>query len=167
MAHFAVGNMWRHMSQATRIFVTTNNTLNARNELIMGRGAAVEATKISPNIAQRFGQQLLQHREEHGDKPYGILLDDRSKLGAFQVKDHWAHPAKLELIAYSTGLLNEYARSKPEDTFYLNFPGIGYGKLNIDDVLDTIRILPDNVMLWTLYQAPNIPRGKARTAQRV
>lgn len=154
MSFVKFGNMWMNTHEADRIFVTTNATLDSREHLVMGRGAALEAQKYVPDIAAVFGKMLTLHRKSYGkeDVPYGLLLDDQSKLGAFQVKDHWAHHAKPELIEYSTEMLRTHARIHEDKVFFLNFPGVGYGGLTVDDVIGYLQELPDNVWIWTKYK---------------
>jgi hypothetical protein len=157
MAYFAHGQMWREWNRARCVFVTTNGTINKQGELVMGRGAADEAKRLVPGIARRFGEQATNHYLQWGsEEPYGLLLDTKSTIGAFQVKYHWAHRAKLELIEYSAAMLRDYALEKPDKQVFLNFPGIGFGKLNLDEVLERLEILPDNVVLWTRFKLPQL-----------
>ncbi len=63
-------------------------------------------------------------------------MNDRSidlVLKTWYPKDHSLHREILD---------------RPHITVALNFPGIGYGGLNRNEVLPIISILPDNVEIW-------------------
>jgi hypothetical protein len=139
------GDMWTD-SHADVILVTGNATVNAAGRLVMGRGAALEATVRYPGCAKVFGGELIKHNV------YGILVHPtlfNPLLGVFQVKYAWSDPAVPALISSSAERLRFMAETEWADKrIALNFPGIGNERLKQEDVLPLIENLPDNVTVW-------------------
>lgn len=151
---FVKGNLWDEIDEANIILVSSNATLNGRKELVMGRGAAKEASKRFPAFAWEAGQ-MLQERNVVG-KVYGMVHDVlyvRKKpktfmVGLFQVKYHWKYDASLELIGFSAGQLFMYAWTHQLTRIVMNFPGTGAGRLERELVLPFLKPLPDNVIIY-------------------
>lgn len=120
-------------------FVTTNSYVNSRGELVMGRGAALQAKQRYSDVPKLAGKYIF-----HLSK-YGLCHIPQYQLGLFQVKYHFKDRADLDLIRYSFGLLEMYA-AQTCGTIAMNFPGIGYGGLDRNDVLDVMRE----------YELPNV-----------
>ena len=53
------GNMWEIDTDC--LFITTNGFVKRDGSAVMGRGCALEATKIIPNIAKSLGQAIARH----------------------------------------------------------------------------------------------------------
>lgn len=131
--------------------VTANAYINSKGELVMGRGAALEAKQRYPDIPRMAGTKLkeiavIQTGTIGAYARYGVLLLPH-RLGLFQVKLHFKDYALLSLIGMSTYMLLSICQSNPEMTVAMNFPGIGYGGLDPEVVLPIIRILPDTVTI--------------------
>jgi hypothetical protein len=160
------GNMWKD-SMADLFLFTGNATLNSQLHLVMGRGAALEAKHRFPNCDRTFGSLLLLRAKVDFSKlkgttllqinkriqaagPYGVLLHPDIALGVFQVKWHYLECALPELIAHSVKDLAALARQyqSRNKTIAMNFPGIGYGRLDEDRVLPLLDRLPDCVEVW-------------------
>ncbi len=142
-----VGDIWKYEKEADLIVITTNSYVKHNGELVMGRGFAYEAKRRYPELPKLFGRKV----QEIGSRYGFVVVGTRGKLfGAFQVKYHFKYPASLELIRFSTEKLKTYAERKPEMTIFLNFPGIGNGKLRDEEkeIADIISVLPDNVVVW-------------------
>lgn len=132
--------------------VTTNSTITKQMTLVMGRGAALEANKYFPNINRDAG--LAIHNLFGNLSKYGFLVVKHSLsedyLGLFQVKYYFSAAADLDLISYSTEALIKWIENcnVRYKTFHMNFPGIGFGRLDYDEVFKIIEILPDNVFVY-------------------
>lgn len=139
------GNMWEKLGESDYIFFTGNSYITKDGRLVMGRGAAKQCLQLFPKIDIEFGKRI-EHLED-----YGLVVLDKTptKIGVFQVKRKFKNVASLDLIFKSTLQLSGLAKTNPDKQFELNYPGIGYGKLEIRDVDPIIRILPDNVRIWT------------------
>ena len=147
---YVVGDLWDELPRADVILVTTNATLNAKNELIMGRGAALEAAQRYPRLPYWLGKELLK-RNAVG-KLYGIMgigrqNDSNALIGAFQVKCHWRDDARLEIVAFSAGQLMEIAAVYQR--IALNCPAIGNRRLAARDVVSILSPLPSHVYIYT------------------
>jgi hypothetical protein len=150
MPTFVKGNLWDEVGRADLILVTANSTLNSRGELVMGKGAALEAKQRYPWLPGEAGRAI---RAKGGSGTYyGALafpprLDaPDTDIGILQVKIHWHEPARLSLIELSLKGLAE--TSIHYTRIALNFPGIGAGQLNREDVLPLLECLPDNVFIY-------------------
>lgn len=67
--------------------------------------------------------------------------------GLFQVKRHFNESADLAIINKSGLMLAELLeKANPHVEIFMNYPGIGYGGLERDEVETVIgNVLPDNV----------------------
>lgn len=127
------------------ICITTNATIKANGELVMGAGTAFQAKKRMPDIALQWGQQLRAAGLEN--RMYGLFLKYNNYL-AFQTKIFWRDKSNLHIIKNSVKDLDQIARHFPKARFGLPFPGIGYGQLSPKDVLPLLESLPDNVIVF-------------------
>lgn len=152
MPIYEVGDMWSIFDSTDHFLITTNCHCRGDGALVMGRGIAAEAKRRFPNLPHLLGDAI---RNGAGNK-YLILQSPDSPLAAFQVKFHWADDAQPGLIEQSAHLLSAWATNRPEERFDLNFPGIGNGRLKIEDVLPRLDIadLPSNVHIWTKHPLP-------------
>lgn len=142
-----IGDLWDSKDEI--ILVTTNSFVKKNGELVMGRGAAKEAKELFPDFSLDLGYEITNI---YGKK-YGIIIIPYDRydrlLGAFQVKYNWWEDADLDLIKFSTEILCKEMNENFNDLkCSLNFPGIGNGRLKYDDVLDIVKVLPDNVSLY-------------------
>lgn len=146
------GNMWDAYAEADRFVVTTNAVISQNGELVMGRGAALEAKTRFPHLPAKAAALIKEKASwQFKDDPkclpvYGFLEIPNSKLGIFQVKYHFQEPANLELIRISTAMLALYAERHDDEKIVLNAPG---DKLSRSEVWPIVETLPDNVEVWT------------------
>lgn len=136
------GDMWSAWGKVDLFLITTNSTV-VNQRLVMGRGIAREARDHFPGLDYEIGK--------HIQKDYGLLVSPHwpeKKLGCFQVKYHWRNPAYLSIIVLSTVMLDVWCQEHPGAKVALNFPGIGNGRLAVEDVLLVIKHLPDTVQVW-------------------
>ena len=140
------GNMWQNYGVANhKLLITTNSFVKSNGELVMGRGIAYEAKDKFPDLPRKCGETILGLNAHL--KFYGVVMINET-LGIFQVKYNWSDNALLKLIEGSTIMLDKLARTNNKLTFNLNFPGIGNGHLNYNQVFPIVKRLPDNVILW-------------------
>ena len=154
MPTYRTGDMFAHIDECDRMYVTTNATLRKDGALVMGRGAALQAKKYNPTLPYRLGSVLKGYSEGakicDGLPIYGLIHYTCLKIAGFQVKYHYRDRADLALIVVSSMMLR-YIASNRRRTLFLNFPGIGNGGLDIEDVKPYLDIyLPDNVHVWSL-----------------
>jgi len=148
-----IGNLWDYTDKADVLIFTGNSFIKRNGELVMGRGMALEVKKRYPFVPKLIGELI---RSYPNPRKYGLAILENLKLpfkiGSFQVKYHFRDPANMELIRYSTSLLREYAEKNQHLTVFLNFPGIGYGRLKRleGEIKRIISELPDNVYIWKL-----------------
>ena len=113
-------------------FVTTNSFIKKNGELVMGRGAALEAKQRYPNLPFIAGKYIT-----HLDI-YGVMVLPGSGVHLFQVKYHWNECAMPGLIEHSFVKLHMFLEVY-KGTVALNFPGIGNGQLARADVLPIVE----------------------------
>lgn len=152
-----VGDLWEapkvfhSENESNLILVTANSTLNKQGELVMGRGAAKEARDKFPGFAKLMGEIIAWNGYEGG--LYGISIafgrwrHQGATLGTFQVKRHYKDRASLRIIQESARRLHENTRSFKH--IFLNFPGIGNGRLAYERVLPILLLLPLKTYLFT------------------
>ena len=140
-----------HVPSNNVLMFTANSDLKTNRELVMGKGNAKIVRDMFPGIAAMFGQVLQSqaHLATQGGV-YGLKMVQYNNLaiGAFQTKTNWNKSADLQVIGYSTYLLNEIARSRTDLTFHLPMPGVGNGHLSVQQVWEVIKCLPDNVYIY-------------------
>jgi len=139
------GDMWTAWDRADLFLITTNSYLKSPGVLVMGRGVARQARDRFPGLDKTLGM----HIDHLGC--YGLLISPlwpERKLGLFQVKGHFSHPADLDLITKSTRELVDWCLAHPSAEVHLNFPGIGNGQLKAEEVMPVITALPDSVHVW-------------------
>jgi len=161
------GDLWKPAPHPAIYTVTTNASINSNGELVMGRGAAYQATQRIPGIAKEAAEVVSAFRgyftmtpeSKREISPYGFLVvryprPDEGKygFGIFQVKETWDQPAQLPLIQLSMNTLRQYAHWNKGVTIRLNFPGIGNGKLSRSEVQPILRDLPENIHIF--YKEP-------------
>lgn len=138
------------------VIVTTNGMLRSSNQhLVMGGGAAKEARDRIQGVETLCGKAIVSYgtQEASGEWRYGFLpisqrlVYQQYGFGIFQTKYHWQQKSDLNLIRFSTEMLCAYALEHSDQTFQLNYPGVGLGGLIPNDVFPIIRTLPANVIV--------------------
>jgi hypothetical protein len=143
------GNMWDVYEESDLFCITTNSYVTGSGHLVMGRGIAEEAAEKFPELPAAFGSLILDYARDSSTKiNYYLVHHVALHMAAFQVKYHYRHPARIELIKGATKKLSQMARERPTWRFDLNFPGVGYGGLERDLVLKAIQRMPDNIHIW-------------------
>jgi hypothetical protein len=132
------------MNEAHKVLVTGNSFIKKDGSLVMGRGAAKQLASLYPNLPYQLGTKISAFTK---NGVYGVILVD--DLGVFQVKYHFKDNARRDLITKSSEQLCFLANILPEETIFLNYPGIGNGRLNKNVVSPILEMLPDNVHVWT------------------
>lgn len=138
------------------IVVTANNTIKQDGCLVMGAGAALDASVRIPALPKEAGEQILMlhgRTEDYGfivvREPVGV----KTGIALLQTKRYFNDPSKLTLVGFSLYKLMLHAWEHPGWNYRLNFPGIGYGKLDRATVLPLLMDLPENI---TIVERPYV-----------
>jgi len=147
MVHIVREDLWQHPGNPGMIVVSTNSTIKTNGVLVMGRGAALQAKEHIPGIDEECGAAVKK-----GGTSYGFLVireptETVAGFGIFQVKQHYSNIADVRLIESSVAKLLEYTIVHPRVRVRMNFPGIGYGRLDRDVVRPLLEKLPDSVTI--------------------
>lgn len=157
------GDMWSAWDEADLFLITTNACIKPDSRLVMGAGIARQARVKWPGIDLRTGAALRGKSDRQIDftlngrqytllePEYNLLVSSdwpRLKFGLFQVKRHFHTDASIGIIEQSAAELALWCASRPDSQVHLNFPGIGNGRLEKDQVLPIIEKLPDSVHVW-------------------
>lgn len=120
--------------------ITTNGTVKANGEAVMGRGCAAEAKRRWPSLPKNLGIQL----SNWGLKPYVLTTDGKdptiTQVMCFPVKYEWMQAASLTLIKQGmielTTQLHEYGKLSRyyNGVILMPRPGCGNGRLTWDKV---------------------------------
>lgn len=138
------GDMWSRFEEVDHFYITTNATIRKDGALVMGRGIARQAKQRLKGIDFLLGREIQNVGELYGL----IRAGSPTPVGGFQVKYHWSDKADPALIAYSAIKLREEALRFADQSFCLNYPGIGNGRLRVAEVAPILEVLPDNVEVW-------------------
>ena len=139
------GNIWLMLANTNLLLFTSNSTLKENGHLVMGAGIAKEVKERFPMFPELLGNKIKAI--DKVDKWYGVLTSPNYRIGAFQTKDDWRLPSKLELIEYSTEMLIQIASNY--ERIDMPVPGCQNGGLQYKDVEPIIKRLPDNVHIWS------------------
>jgi len=123
---------------------TGNSTVKNNGAIVMGRGAALQVRDTYLGIDLSFGSLI-----PISTSLMWVTVAPSQVLGWFKVKNHWADPAELSLIKAAVTELKTLASERPSMLFHMNYPGIGNGKLSVDDVSEIVQTLPDNVLIYS------------------
>lgn len=136
-------NIWS-LSPKTWRCITTNGTVK-NGQLIMGKGVALEAKKLHPNITYAIGDFVTRWGN------ICMVLDDYYLI-TFPTKNMWWERSNKDLIYKSALQLIEFLDSgRVIAPVYLPFPGIGAGGLQKRHVRKLLEpILDDRVILTTI-----------------
>jgi hypothetical protein len=150
MPRFAVGNILEQYNGRDLLLFTANSVISG-NGLVMGKGAALDFKRAFPHLPFALAG-LMRERGIDSAGDFGLLvvndLEGQPTLGAFQTKRHWKHPSQLEIIEASLERLSQHLL-ETDQTVHLNFPGVGLGKLNRNQVLPLLEGLPERVTIWS------------------
>lgn len=113
------------------ICITTNAVTDKSGNAIMGRGCALEARKLIPNIDQRLGY----HLRSRGNHVHELGTWQQKRIFSFPVKHHWRDLAHVGIIAQSCEELIEWVNGaldsgKTIPVIALPRPGCGAGGLS-------------------------------------
>lgn len=162
MLNFKRGDMFKEVVNEP-VFVTLNSFIKKDGTLYMARGAGLGALRRVPGADVKFGELIRKHgiitKNDFGNKfhKYGIVYDQETKMGAFQIKYHLNDNPDLELIKYSATMLAGFSHAYSNATINLNFPGLGNDRENRPELY---RILEDafrnvDITLWRLENIEN------------
>lgn len=149
-------DLWERFGEpGHRIAISTNGFVKKNGEAVMGRGCALQATKLFPGIALRFGRWL----KKNGNVPGYLFIDDPVLVAAsnhptadclmiLPVKHNWWQKADIRLICTSATFLMQEAEKCPDWVFHVPRLGCGNGRLEWEsDVRPWMVGLPDNVVV--------------------
>jgi len=138
------GNLWDFNGVKC---ITTNGTIKANGRAVMGRGCALEASKMFAGIDLLLGQLIKNKGNQVFDLSWWLTKWVTDTSGArypreaqyiisFPVKHQWFEKADLDLIAKSAKELYQLTNTKDFDdiNIYLPRPGCGNGKLKWEQV---------------------------------
>lgn len=138
-------DLWTRVDMPVVYLVTTNAVINKAGELVMGRGAALQAKSKIPGIARECAITVKELGGVYGLGIVRVPTKEKAGFGIFQVKYAWHEPANLRLIEKSVARLCEWCADHPFTKVRMNYPGIGNGKLKREDVEPLLAPLPDTV----------------------
>lgn len=147
------GNLWE--SNADVILVTANSYLKNDGSLAMGKGAALEMKNRFPKLPHVFGEFIKNKCGHLGF--YGVCISPENNFsGVLQTKYHYKDESTIDLIEKSLMELTEHMDLFAENVGYMqnvavNYPGIGFGKLSMDEVEPTLYKVCENYPIGFYY----------------
>lgn len=137
-------DLW--ISRDSLILTSGNSFITKKGKLVMGRGAAKQARNKFPDLDWYLGNYIYSTCGHLGF--YGVALDINQANGVFQTKFHFKNNSTLEIIKQSVYVLNMFLESYPNLTVSMNYPGIGLGNLNEEQVYPVIVNLSNRVTVY-------------------
>jgi len=133
------GDLWDHHGL---IGVTTNGVIKSNGELVMGKGIALQAAQLYPNLPKLLGDAVAIH----GNK---LLYVKAYDIVSFPTKNHWRDKSDIDLILQSSIELYTLLKQLSFPDYFMTRPGCGNGGLNWrTEVKPVIELLfPDNVTI--------------------
>jgi hypothetical protein len=125
------GDFWTVQGDAR--CVTTNGTLRANGNAIMGKGMALQAKQRYPKLEYTLGK-LIQKYGNHTFKLGNGLI-------SFPTKRHWREDSDIELIKRSAQELVSILKDDPAKRVLLTRPGCGNGNLDWEDVRPILQTI--------------------------
>lgn len=126
--------------QLPNIYLFTGNPIRRKDGgLVMGRGAAKQLRDSYPGLDRVINTD--------GVLDWTMINPDQW-IGWFKVKHHWRDAADLALIQEATSQLTRIATQRPEYRFHINYPGVGNGRVSVDQVEPILVQLPDNIYVY-------------------
>jgi hypothetical protein len=151
MPTYVTGELWDELNKADLLLVTTNSTLNARSELVMGAGAAGAMKERFPYLPALFGRYIAKMGYVNG--LYGFQFAKHptytTQLGIFQTKKYYNNPSTPEIIAFSAGMLCANIYHYNFGRVAMNFPGSGLDGLSKYTLKPLLEPLPKNVYIYS------------------
>ena len=117
------GNIWHYHPDDT-VCITINKVIG-KNGLIMGKGIALQAKELYPELPKQWASmvsKILDYNVTFYDKEHNLI--------ATQTKEHWRNPSKLEIIKKSLFYLVKIAEFYGMPRIYLPPLGCGNGGLD-------------------------------------
>lgn len=129
------GNIWDFYNKGHWIVITTNGTVKATGEAIMGKGVALQAKRRFPRLPKELGARLKGCAMPYGKFSRGndMKIFYQYNIITFPVKHQWFQEADLALIEESCRQLQVGCHGNI-DTKYMVRPGCGNGGLDWKDV---------------------------------
>ena len=118
---------------AEYLCITTNGTVKKNGEANMGRGNALEASRLLPWIPEKLGNMI----SEHGSRVHYL----GGRIFSFPVEETWVSQADIKLVEKSARQLKHLADEMKPGRIYLPVPGSGGGGLDgkkVESLLDSI-----------------------------
>lgn len=134
------GDLWQEARKYDAICITTNGYVKTNGEAVMGRGIALQAAKLYPELPRLLGREL----RIWGNVPRLLSFTGQYAIFSFPVKHKWNESADLELIAKSCNLMMIEANKNRYINVLLPKPGCGNGGLNYEQVRPIIKKLLDD-----------------------
>lgn len=157
--------LWRHPGNPGMIVVTSHASVDAHGCLQMCTGPELEAVRRIPGIERQCGSQIIDLgiEEIYGFLPVRPPQPDQHKVGfgLFQTKRSKDEQADLEIIQASMERLRQYLEAHEKLKIRMNFPGIGNGGLEPDQVVARLAPLPRRVTVCHRGEANGILEPRA------
>lgn len=147
------GNLWDGPEEIKCI--TTCGNIDKGGQLVMGAGIALQAKEKYPGLPTYAARRIYNHINKNVAL-YGFVIcqtdenySPQNYIGLFQSKLNWWDNSGLALIGHSVIEMNKELQLWDDiKSFSLNFPGIGYGGLNRNEVLPILKDLDDRVTVY-------------------
>lgn len=139
------GDIWDYYNKGNWIVITTNGTIKANGEAVMGKGIALQARERFPNLPKELGRKL---------RVFGLtpIAFHSIKILTFPVKLDWWQNSSLSLIEEGCKSLVEHFSKLNTDAVYMVRPGCGNGQLDWEEVKPILEAYLDDRFIVVNYE---------------
>lgn len=128
------------------VYLFTGNPIIAgHGGIVMGAGAAKQVRDTYKGIDKAFASLIKEKRKR---LLAFVEWEDGMFVGWAKVKKNWKLNADLEIVEQMLLQLAKAAKDRPSVTFHMNYPAIGNGRIDINQVAPLLEVLPDNVWIY-------------------
>lgn len=140
------GDLKNFLKKGNTVCITTNSNVSTSGRAIMGKGIALIAKKLVPDLPKL----LAKHKEYKQALPVVIMHND-VELISFPTKHNWWEQSDMELIKRSANYLQEWIRDMDKKV-YLPKPGCGAGGLKWAAVKHELEKILDDRFIVVIHE---------------
>jgi len=136
----AIGNIWQ-LAKGHIVVITTNGFVKKNGECVMGRGIALQAKKLFPNIPTKLGSLI----KSSGNQVYQLgAYGPYKDIWTFPVKRAWDQSYTTNVVEHMQHMFRQGERvpgwALVADPLLIN--------LSAEMVSNLVKFLPDNINIY-------------------
>lgn len=131
------GDIWSQREEDEFVVITVNGSVKGNGRAVMGRGVALDAAVLFPDLPAALGM-MIEQKGNH------VFVWPLYRIITFPVKEVWMNKADLKLIERSCGELVKVVNDWELDMVHMVRPGCEKEGLLWEEVRPVIEPLLDD-----------------------